>query len=358
MSRAIFEVLPALRERLPHVALGDFPTRVDPIDELGAAAFVKRDDLSSPIYGGNKVRTLEMLFARAKRDDATHIVATGAYGSNHAVATLLHARRAQLEPVTLLFPQPWSETARDNLRVVVTQRTDASWLPHWFFLPLGMLSLSRRMKERGARPSVMVPGGAIPAGALGYVSAALELALQVKRGETPSPSTIVIGVGSTCTSAGLLLGFALAQRLVGVVRPQLVSARVTPWPVTAKSRIVRLAVQTGRLLAELAGEASFALSARELSSHFEVDGRFLGPGYGIVTPSCVAAVERFREVMPSVAIDTTYTAKSAACFLERVAHAVGPTIYWATKSSAPLPEGDASAIDAAPRGVRGFLTRT
>ena len=57
------------------------------------------------------------------------------------------------------------------------------------------------------------PGGATALGALGYVSAGLELAQQIARHELPVPRRVIVGVGSTCTSAGLLVGLALAGHL-------------------------------------------------------------------------------------------------------------------------------------------------
>ena len=66
----------------------------------------------------------------------------------------------------------------------------------------------------------MPPGGAIPRGCLGFLSAGLELAQQVDSGSMPPPDEIVIALGSTCSSAGLLVGLQLAARLgLGWGRP-------------------------------------------------------------------------------------------------------------------------------------------
>src|SRR5205085_439282 len=154
--------------------------------------------------------------------------------------------RAGFENGVILFPQPRSWAALENLRVIVSKRPVLGIYPHWSFLPYGMWATERRMRRAGQRPYIMPPGGATPRGALGYVSAALELATQVSQGQLPIPRTVTIGVGSTCTSAGLLVGLRVAARLgLGWKEaPRLVSVRVTPWPVTAHARIVSLAVQT------------------------------------------------------------------------------------------------------------------
>jgi D-cysteine desulfhydrase len=220
-------------------------------------------------------------------------------------------------------------------------------------------------KRRGHRPFVMVPGGATPAGALGYVGAAFELALQIEQGALPRPGHVVVGVGSTCTSAGLLLGFCLASRLGRAFAdaagrpapPVVVAVRVTPWPVTSVTRIVGLAVRASRLLAELAGEPGLALTRRELSPYLHVDGSQLGRGYGFATEAGRAATEAFRAA-GGPTLDGTYSEKAAAGFLEvaRVARP-GNVLFWATKSSAALPPVSGGREGGGPWLVRRFIER-
>src|SRR6185437_10616632 len=90
--------------------------------ELGGEIWVKREDRSSPVYGGNKVRTLEAVLGRAQAARARTIWATGAYGSNHAVATVLHARAAAMDAGVIMFPQPASDPARANLDAMIASR--------------------------------------------------------------------------------------------------------------------------------------------------------------------------------------------------------------------------------------------
>lgn len=360
----IFEVLPGLRGRLPWVSLGDLPTPIESLASTFAAAgrsgaegWVKRDDLTSPVYGGNKIRTLEVLFGRTRELGCSHIYSTGAFGSNHAAATVSHARAAGLEPGVVLFPQPASVTARENLELILSARPVVRVLPHWSALPFGMAAARRMHERRGERAFVMVPGGATARGALGYVSAAFELARQVDAGELAPPRVLFVGVGSTCTSAGLLVGLHHAARLgIGFrVAPRVVAVRVTPWPVTSPVRIARLAAATARLLAELTGDASLAVPYRVLRAGLEVDGRFLGRGYGHATDGGREAIRRFR-LVPGLELDTTYSAKAAAAALHAArSRRAGPFVYWATKSTAPLPAVDLMAVEGAPRPMKRWL---
>ncbi|MEM9861435.1 MAG: pyridoxal-phosphate dependent enzyme [Myxococcota bacterium] len=329
---ALFRHVPGLR--VPCVRLGRWPTPLEPFEE----GLIKRDDLSSPIYGGNKVRCLEFLFGEALALGRTHVEAIGAHGTNHGVATLLHAPRVGLSASATIFRQPASETASANLRVLRRAHRPPLHLPHWFFLPFALPF--RRLRLENAY--VMAPGGATPRGALGYVSAALELAEQI--GPDSDLEAVVVGVGSTCTSAGLLAGFALARNL-GLLRrsPRVVAVRVTPWPVTSHGRIVSLARRALGELAERSGDSALT-RARDLGAVLTVDGSELGRGYGYPTKAGRHALSYFRD-RAGFELDTTYSAKAAAAFLRWKPRM--RTLFWSTKSTAPLPYGAAQPTEAA-----------
>lgn len=359
MVLPLLSAWPRLGERLAPVSLGVFPTPVERMtileQALGATAplYVKRDDLSSPLYGGNKVRTLEVLFGLARARGARQVVATGAFGSNHAVATVIHAPRVELEPGAILFSQPASRAALENLRVTAARARVFHAIPGWALLPWAV------WRARAPGRVVMVPGGATPDGALGYVAAALELAEQVRSGVLPRPERIFVGIGSTCTTAGLLVGLTVAARsaLGFVTPPTVVAVRVTPWPVTSRFRILRLAERTAEHLATLTGEPSLRVSARELSPRLVVDGRELGAGYGRPSTTGLRAIEMFR-TLGLFELDTTYSAKAAAGFLRAArAPSAGPLLFWSTKSTAPLPEVPPEELAALPAFVRRWMRR-
>jgi pyridoxal-phosphate dependent enzyme len=373
--RPLFQFWPELDYALGFLALGDFPTPIERLDRIVAPGdgitgdtYVKRDDLSSPIYGGNKVRTLEPLLGQARREGKPMVIATGAYGSNHAVATALHARRVGFRTGVALFPQPHSETAMANLRVSVTQADEVIDLLHWSALPL---AIWRRRYAAARHPPgayVMPPGGAIPRGCLGFLSAGLELAQQVERGDMPPPDEVVIALGSTCSTAGLLVGLRVASRLGlawgarsgagqgrGGEPPLLVAVRVTPWPLTSAFRIVNLAQRVSRWLHALTGKAEFDISRGELARGLHVDGSQLGAGYGLPTPAGLGAIERLTPF--SAALDTTYSAKSAAALLARCRLRPAVRLFWSTKSGAPLPNVEARALAAAPARMARWLEK-
>jgi D-cysteine desulfhydrase len=242
--------------------------------------------------------------------------------------------------------------------VTATRASRLVDLPHWSTLPFGIARERLAARRRGEGVFVMVPGGATPLGALGYVAAGLELGMQVAEGVLPAPRAVYVGVGSTCTSAGLLIGLGLAARFgVGFERaPRLVSVRVTPWPVTSAYRILGLALRTATLLRALSRDGRAEFSRAELAARFRVEPGFLGAGYGRPTEAGARARARFAPL--GLTLDTTYSEKSAAGLLAALERGItGPSVFWATKSSAPLPEVDPAAVAALPRRIRAFLAK-
>lgn len=361
LSQTIYNVFPRLETRLGCVSLGDFPTPVEPLSYLGplkidpSTLWVKREDMSSPIYGGNKIRTLEWLFAQAINTGCDEICSTGSYGSNHAVATVLHAPRFGLRSSVMLHPQPYSETARENLEIILSKADEISAIPHWSFLPISVCRKRSDDRAKKRRTFIMPPGGATPTGALGYVSAALELAQQVMSGEMPPPYRIVLPVGSTCTTAGLLLGTEIASRIGFKGKfpkpPEIIAVRVTPWPVTARRRIALLSFRTSRYLHRLTGDPRALVPYNKLLERLSVDASQLGEGYGCPTASGLESMKQF----PNLFLDTTYSAKAAAALIQIARNTSGCTLLWATKSAFPLPVPDQRRIENAPLAMSRWL---
>ena len=105
---ALFRHFPPLRKTLAWRSLGAMPTAVhrgavtDPVSGRRLEFAVKREDLISAEYGGNKVRTLQHQLAvceakierassAAERARLENLLVIGTGGSNQVVATLVHA---------------------------------------------------------------------------------------------------------------------------------------------------------------------------------------------------------------------------------------------------------------------------
>jgi D-cysteine desulfhydrase len=341
--------LPRLAARLPWVPLGDWPTPLEPMELDGGTVWVKREGASSPRYGGNKIRTLELWFGHAREIGARRIWALGAYGSNHVIATALHAP-AGLEVGAILFPQPASPWAIENCGAVIGAGIPIVRLRNVVELPLAALRVARR--DRSA--IVMPPGGATTIGTFGAAAAVFELAEQLAAGAAPPPRRIVVPIGSRCTIAGLVAGLLLAHA-AGVWRwplPLVHGVRVTPWPVTAQIVVAELVYRTLARAAQLGGPR-VAFTPDELLARFVVDGREIGAGYGRITPRALAASAAWT----ALRLDGVYSAKAAAALRRLLRAGIGPLLFWATKSEVVLPPPPSDRLRTAPGRLVQWLGR-
>jgi 1-aminocyclopropane-1-carboxylate deaminase/D-cysteine desulfhydrase-like pyridoxal-dependent ACC family enzyme len=325
--------------------LGSYPTPVERIRALSTAAselWVKRDDLTSDVYGGNKVRKLELFFGAAREAGKSRILTIGAAGSHQVVATAIFGARHGFEVEAVLVPQPGSAHARENLRVAVAHGLRANVAPAWALgPPLVMARLARRRGD-----TFFIPlGGSSPLGTLAFVDAGRELAAQVRAGQMPEPDVAVVALGSGGTAAGLAVAFeetGLRTRVVGVAVSR---------PVSALAAMARRLAGASAVAAKLSADVG-ERAARRL----EVTSAFLGKGYGHATRAgeeATAAAAALPATGPArvaaaaggLALDATYTAKAFACALDRVRDGSDRTVlYWHTLSSAPLdPRGVARA---------------
>ncbi len=298
-------------------ARGHYPTPVERASGVcvaGSELWVKRDDRTHDVYGGNKVRKLDAILARMVEHGARRLVTVGAAGSHHVLATAYFGRLAGLEVEAVLVPQPRTPHAMRTLRAALGQGLRAFPVGSYAAAPPAILA----RVARGARYVQL--GGSSVVGSMAYVDAARELVAQVRRGELPEPDVCVVALGSGGTAAGLAAGFA-AQG----VRTRVVGACVSapPWAL----RLASLG---------LARACARRARARLEAGRLVMDARFLGRGYAWATDAGAEATQVARE-HAGIELDPTYTAKAFASALWHVRARRAPCVlYWHTLSSAPM----------------------
>jgi 1-aminocyclopropane-1-carboxylate deaminase/D-cysteine desulfhydrase-like pyridoxal-dependent ACC family enzyme len=301
-------VVAALRG-FPRVRLGAWPTPVEPFSGLdvpkGARVWVKREDLASPRYGGNKVRKLELLLA----EGSGPVVAFGGLGSHHVLATAVHAAALGRACRGVLLEQPRIDhTCRVlALNVALCESVVLPRRPRDALRGAVSLLAAAARGALGSReaPVVLAPGGSSPLGTLGWVSGGLELAAQMAAGVCPAPDEIYVAYGSGGTAVGLALGLALAGAPCDVI-----AVRVA----TRIAGNERYAALLARRTFALLGRRARLGPMPRLRLAFEHG--FAGPGYGHPTPEAEGALESARG--SAVPLEPTYTAKALAAFLAAV----------------------------------------
>ncbi len=283
--------------------LAQVPT---PVEQVGGARpfWVKREDRSSALYGGNKVRKLEFLLADARRRRLRTLVTAGAWGSHHALATSLFGVQAGFRVVPILVPQPPDAHVLANRQRTHAAASEIVDLPHAALLPCVLPWVFARARRFGTVGWIPV-GGSSPIGALGYVLAAHELRAQVDAGLCPRPAALVVPLGSGGTVLGLWVGLAEAFAqppalfAVRVVGRLLATRPLLAW--RARKLRAQLARWRGRPIPRLG------------PMHVVHDQS--GTGYGHPTE----AARRAQKQYGSLGLELTYGAKALAALLELAA---------------------------------------
>ncbi|MDP8225752.1 MAG: pyridoxal-phosphate dependent enzyme [Candidatus Lernaella stagnicola] len=333
--RWLFRRFPALADRLPWQQLANLPTPVERCEKfsarLGAEVWIKRDDLDSDLYSGNKPRKFEFIFADAARCGAKQIMTMGSVGSNHAAATSLFCCRLGYQPVLAVVPQPVLSYVRENILV------DHSCNPIYLLsrneaeAAVKMMLHSRRVAhETGTPPYFMYFGGSSRIGNVGFVEAGLELAAQIKAGDMPEPSRIFVATGSCGTHAGLLVGLRAAGSNVRVI-----GVRIVPKIVTNK-----LVVAThANLVASYLRHIDSTFPAMHFSTRdIDLLDDFFGGEYGRPTAAGKEAIFLARDT-DGIDLDPTYTGKAFAgllAYLYSCPDRQAPILFWHTKNGLPL----------------------
>ncbi len=262
----------------------------------GGELWVKDDGRLNPRYGGNKVRKLGRVLARAEREGFRRILTAGAAGSHHVLATTLFARERGLATAAVLGPQPFTEHA--ELTLTCALRWGLEPYPVRACSELVLTQLERRQRGDFLLP---IGGWGVP-GSLGFVDAAHELAAQVRAGALPTPDLIVVALGSGGTAAGLLAGSAAAG-LDATLSAVSVFTR-SAW--AARGLVVPLAAR----LAQVTGQR---VGWRALTRALRIDTAELGAGYGHGTAASESATA--IGARGGLELDPTYTAKAFAAAL-------------------------------------------
>ncbi len=332
MECILFEKYPGLKKGIAWQRLGNFPTPVRRLENLGREInypniWIKDDGRSSEYYGGNKVRKLEFILPSVLGKRRKTVMTYGGLGTNHGLATTIHGNRLGLKTLLLLVDQPVTTHVQENLLLFrhygaeicyVRDRMGATLNSVRYFL---------------SRPGIyfVPPGGSSPLGCLGFVAAAFELKGQIDAGAIPEPKYIFVALGSKGTMAGLLVG----TRLAGI-NSMIIGVRVTSSWLANEKATAQLA---NRVVTLMRRYDRTVPSIRFSDKDINVVHDFFGEGYGYPT----AEGQEAREILSrteGIELDLTYTAKTFAALLDFIkAHKEltnVPLLFWHTYNSVDL----------------------
>lgn len=309
----LFEHYPILRDRLPYISLGAFPTPIEKLYRLGGDIganylFIKRDDLSGKVYGGNKIRKLEFLLGHALHTKTKEVLTFGFAGSNHALATAIYAKQAGLKSISMLMPQPNAHYVQHNLLMSYYCGAELYQRRNIQILTVGTIyQLLRHKLKHGYFPQIIPAGGSSPLGAIGYVNAAFELKEQIMEGKIPEPDRIYVALGTMGTAVGLILGLKAAN-----LKSRVISVRVVDEKFANGRKMIKLFRKTNSFLHSLDPSfPKFEFFERDINIRHE----FFGGGYAHFTEEGMEAVAHM-EKNEGIKLDGTYTGKAFTALVE------------------------------------------
>jgi D-cysteine desulfhydrase len=286
----------------------------------GPTVVMKRDDQTGLAFGGNKTRKLEFLFGDAVARGADVVVTGGAAQSNHCRQTAAAAAYCGMGCHLALGGR---EPERMNGNLLLDRLLGARL--HWCGerrkgedIP----TICRQLGEQGLNPYVIPYGGSNEIGALGYVEAMRELALQLGT-ELGCITHMIFASSSGGTHAGLLLGrkmFGIAAEVVGIAIDK---------GETGEAPL-------GGHILNLAGLAAARLGMGHLSfapAELVLREEYTGDGYGVIGDAereAIALCARLEGIL----LDPVYTGRAMAGLIDMIRKkefAAGDTVlFWHT----------------------------
>jgi D-cysteine desulfhydrase family pyridoxal phosphate-dependent enzyme len=294
--------------RLPRIELAHLPTPLEEVSrfarKIGAVrVFIKRDDCTGMLFGGNKTRHNEFLLAEALRQKADLLIWGAGVQSNNCRQTAAACNKLGLECHLYLSRANHNDDIQGNLLLdhlmgAKVHIVDAAMGPEIDDL---LLAKAEEARQAGRRPFVWDRITGRPLAAISYMLCMAEILDETqRRGVTPAT---IYTASAGATGAGLALGRAVLGQL-GKVR------LICPirWPWDARADMAEVASQTAALL---------GLPQRLTAEDIEASEDYIGPGYGMLTPAGREAMDLLART-EGILLDPVYTAKAMAGLIDDV----------------------------------------
>lgn len=303
MDKNLYQALPRVK------LLGRTP--LSRLNRLGQALgninlYIKRDDIGTIGGGGNKLRKLEFILARALAEGCDTLITFGALQSNHARLTAAVAAQSGLKCHLILNRKvPRSGPHYDGGGNLLLDDLFGATL-HVLSADDDPLAYCERLKaslqQQGSKPYVVPFGGSDALGAIGYISCIEEITQEAKETNL-TIDHLVHASGSGGTQAGLELGAHMYGASFDIQGISVLH------PANVLQPIVR------KIFNDAKTTLGGAPSTDAAPSY--VDDRFIGRGYGLIDKRVHDSLALAAST-EGILLDPVYTGKAFAGLIERI----------------------------------------
>ena len=292
--------------KLPRVPLAHLPTPLEEVKRFarrlkGPRVFIKRDDCTGMVMGGNKTRHNEFLLGEALKQNADCLVWGAGVQSNNCRQTAAACNKLGLECQLFLTRATHNDDIQGNLLLDHLMDAKITIID----TPMGpelddlLLAKAKELRAAGRRPFVWDRITGRPIAAVSYALCLAEILDQARAlGVEP---THIYSAAAGATGGGLAIGKAILGwpgrvRLLCPIR----------WPWDTPTDLADVANQTATLL-----DLPHRLSAADIDVRID----YLGPKYGAVTPGGREAMDLLART-EGILLDPIYTAKAMAGLID------------------------------------------
>jgi 1-aminocyclopropane-1-carboxylate deaminase/D-cysteine desulfhydrase-like pyridoxal-dependent ACC family enzyme len=294
--------------KLPRVSLAHLPTPLEEVPRFakrlgGPRIFLKRDDCTGLLFGGNKTRHNEFLLADALKQKADMLIWGAGIQSNNCRQTAAACNKLGIECHLYLTRATHNDDVQGNLLLDHLMGAHVTVVD----VPMGpamddlLLAKAEEFRRAGRKPYVWNRHTGRPIASVSYVLCLAEIAEGMKKlGVEPSA---VYCAAAGATGAGLALGRAVLGlpwriRLICPIR----------WPWDTPADIAEVANNTATLLG-----LPHCLTAADI----DIRNDYIGPSYGVVTEGGREALDLLART-EGILLDPAYTAKAMAGLIDDV----------------------------------------
>jgi L-cysteate sulfo-lyase len=298
-------------DELPRYPLAHRPTPLEPLTRFsealgGAAIYIKRDDCTGLLFGGNKARHNEFVMAEARRQGTDLFVWGGGVQSNNCRQTAAACAKAGIDcHLVLTRGKPGDDPIPLQGNLLLDHLVGASYefvdVAFGEALERKIAEVAARFESQGRKVFRWNRHVVTPLAAVSYVECLAEI-IEQSGGLNFVPDAIYVSSAGS-TGAGLTLG----ARALGYQFPIRHVAYVH-WEWDTPTDMAEIANKTATML---------GLPTRLDAGDFEVTFDHIAPGYGQLSAECIEAISKLART-EAIILDPVYTGKAMAALMHDV----------------------------------------